>query len=59
MTKQQAFEVVAELIKRTPISFVESFGVVEAMRVLKAASEPEVASTEGTVPFKAYQEPKE
>ena len=55
MTKQQALEVMVEMLKRTPISFVEGFGVNEAVMTLKA----EDKAPEGTVPFKPYKEPKQ
>ncbi len=36
MNKQQALEVVVEVLKRTPISVVESYGVNQALAVLRA-----------------------
>ncbi len=36
MNKQQALEVVVEVLKRTPISVVESYGVNKAIAVLRA-----------------------
>ncbi len=35
MNKQQALEVVVEMLKRTPISVVESYGVNKAIAVLR------------------------
>ena len=35
MNKQQALEVVVEVLKRTPISVVESYGVNQALDVLR------------------------
>ncbi len=44
MTKQQALEVLVEVLKRAPVSFVEGYGVREAVEVLGAGAKEEAAA---------------